>query len=166
VLVTGAGPIGLLAAMMAVQRGLEVHVLDRVTSGPKPAWCATSAPSITRTTSRRRAAGADIAIECTGVGPLVHGAISVVAASGIVCLTGLTAGDQPVSVDMAALNRELVLENNVVFGSVNANRGHYELGVAALRRPTAAGSSASSAARSPSSAGRRRSCASPTTSSR
>jgi threonine dehydrogenase-like Zn-dependent dehydrogenase len=29
VLVTGAGPIGLLAALLGVQRGLEVHVLDR-----------------------------------------------------------------------------------------------------------------------------------------
>src|SRR5690349_1584892 len=36
-LVTGAGPIGLMAAMMGVQRRLEVHVLDRVTEGAKPA---------------------------------------------------------------------------------------------------------------------------------
>src|SRR5690606_34169845 len=36
-LVTGAGPIGLLAALMARQRGLDVDVLDRVTEGPKPA---------------------------------------------------------------------------------------------------------------------------------
>src|SRR5690606_31432473 len=36
VLVTGAGPIGLLAALIGVQRGLDVHVLDRVTDGPKP----------------------------------------------------------------------------------------------------------------------------------
>ena len=36
VLVTGAGPIGLLAALLAAQRGYEVHVLDRVTEGPKP----------------------------------------------------------------------------------------------------------------------------------
>src|SRR5580658_8095501 len=34
--VTGAGPIGLLAALIAVQRGMEVHVLDQVTAGPKP----------------------------------------------------------------------------------------------------------------------------------
>jgi glucose 1-dehydrogenase len=132
VLVTGAGPIGLLAAMMAAQRGLEVHVLDRVTAGPKPALVR-DLGGVYHTDSLEEAGrGADIAIECTGVGPLVHGAIRVVAASGIVCLTGLTAGDQPLSVDMAALNRELVLENNVVFGSVNANRRHYELGMAAL----------------------------------
>jgi glucose 1-dehydrogenase len=36
VLVTGAGPIGLLAALLGVQARLEVHVLDRVTDGPKP----------------------------------------------------------------------------------------------------------------------------------
>jgi D-arabinose 1-dehydrogenase-like Zn-dependent alcohol dehydrogenase len=36
VLVTGAGPIGLLAALIGVQRGLDVHVLDRVETGPKP----------------------------------------------------------------------------------------------------------------------------------
>src|ERR1700722_10034704 len=35
-LVVGAGPIGLLAALLGVQRGFEVHVLDRVTGGPKP----------------------------------------------------------------------------------------------------------------------------------
>ena len=30
VLVVGAGPIGLPTALLAVQRGLEVHMLDRV----------------------------------------------------------------------------------------------------------------------------------------
>ena len=36
VLITGAGPIGLLAALLGTQRGLDVHVLDQVRSGPKP----------------------------------------------------------------------------------------------------------------------------------
>ena len=36
-LITGAGPIGLLAALIGVQRGCEVHVYDRNESGPKPA---------------------------------------------------------------------------------------------------------------------------------
>ena len=42
VLVTGAGPIGLLAALLAAQRGYELHVLDRATGGPKPDRCQTS----------------------------------------------------------------------------------------------------------------------------
>ena len=36
VLVTGAGPVGLMAALMGMQRGLEVHVMDRNKDGPKP----------------------------------------------------------------------------------------------------------------------------------
>ncbi len=36
--------------------------------------------------------------------------------------------------DAGALNRELVLRNNVVFGSVNANRTHYEAAATALAR--------------------------------
>src|SRR2546426_4628032 len=35
-LVAGAGPLGLLGALLGVQRGLDVHVLDVVSSGPKP----------------------------------------------------------------------------------------------------------------------------------
>ena len=47
VLVTGAGPIGLLAALVGKQHGLEVHVLDRVESGPKPSLSVPWGPRIT-----------------------------------------------------------------------------------------------------------------------
>src|SRR5262249_10454167 len=36
VVVTGAGPMGMLAALVGKQRGLEVHVLDRIETGAKP----------------------------------------------------------------------------------------------------------------------------------
>jgi threonine dehydrogenase-like Zn-dependent dehydrogenase len=36
VLIVGAGPIGLLAALIGVQYGGDVHVLDRATNGRKP----------------------------------------------------------------------------------------------------------------------------------
>ena len=54
-LITGAGPIGMLAALIGVQHGLDVHVLDRVTKGAKPQLVAdlgatyhTGAPAGTR----------------------------------------------------------------------------------------------------------------------
>ena len=53
VLVTGAGPIGLLAAMLGVQRGLEVHVLDRSTDGPKPELVGALGATTTTATSPR-----------------------------------------------------------------------------------------------------------------
>ena len=67
-LVTGAGPIGLLAALLGVQRGFDVHVYDRNASGPKPELVARArrAP-ITRASSMRCGKLApDIVIECTG----------------------------------------------------------------------------------------------------
>ena len=55
-----------------------------------------------------------------------------VAANGIVCLTGISSGRRAISVDAGVLNNELVLENNVVFGTVNANRSHYDQAARAL----------------------------------
>jgi threonine dehydrogenase-like Zn-dependent dehydrogenase len=134
VLVTGAGPIGLLAALMGVQRGLEVHVLDRATEGIKPEVVGALGAEyhtgdITEVSEH---CSPDVVVECTGVAELVAGAMQHTAPGAIVCLTGVAAS-RNLSVDVGALNNELVLENDVVFGSVNANRRHFEQAVEALR---------------------------------
>jgi glucose 1-dehydrogenase len=126
VLVTGAGPIGLLAALLGVQRGLEVHVLDRVTGGPKPALVADLGATYHTGTLADAVGRADVVIECTGAGELVLDAIDKTGPDGIVCLTGVSSPGRTISIDPGALNRELVLENELVFGSVNANRRHYQ----------------------------------------
>jgi len=54
------------------------------------------------------------------------------APNGIVCLTGISSGGLTIQLDAGMLNRDIVLENDVVFGSVNANRRHYEAAAAAL----------------------------------
>ena len=73
-------------------------------------------------------------VECTGVGSLVLDAMEHTSRTGVVCLTGISSGARTVEFDAAALNRRLVLENDVVFGTVNANRRHYEAAVGALSR--------------------------------
>src|SRR5690606_25155529 len=78
--------------------------------------------------------GADVIIECTGAPPVITAALASARPGGILCLTGVSTGGRTLPVDVGALNRELVLENNVIFGSVNANRRHYEQGVSALER--------------------------------
>ena len=138
-LITGAGPIGLLAALMGAQRDLEVHVLDRATEGVKPeAVRALGAEYHTGdVTEVAQAIEPDVVVECTGVAELVAGAMRHTAPGAIVCLTGVAAS-RNLSVDVGALNNELVLENDVVFGSVNANRRHFEQAVQALRDADAA----------------------------
>jgi threonine dehydrogenase-like Zn-dependent dehydrogenase len=133
VLVLGAGPIGLLAALLATQRGLEVHVLDRVTTGPKPGLVAGLGASYhTGTVADAVPQAADVVVECTGVGELALDAIDKAGPDGIVCLTGVSSAGRRLTIDPGALNRELVLENEVVFGTVNANRRHYQAAAAAL----------------------------------
>ena len=132
VLVLGAGPVGLLAALFATLRRLDVHVLDRVTSGPKPSLVDAIGATYHTGAVETAVADVDILLECTGSPGLVFDAMRCVAPSGITCLTGVSSGHRTVRIDAGALNNELVLENNVVFGTVNANRQHYALAAGAL----------------------------------
>jgi threonine dehydrogenase-like Zn-dependent dehydrogenase len=135
-LITGAGPIGLLAALLGVQRGLDVHVLDRSTEGPKPELTAQLGAHYHHTDVETVAKEAepDIVVEATGAPELIFDVMEHNAPFGVVCLTGVSPRGRSVSVDAGGLNRDIVLENDVVFGSVNANLHHWGLAVDALTR--------------------------------
>lgn len=133
-LITGAGPIGLLAALLARQRGLEVHVLDQVTGGPKPDLVAGLGATYHVGDLEKACRDPDVIVECTGAPSLVFGAIEHVGPGGVVCLTGVSSGGRHLSIDPGLVNRNMVLENTVVFGSVNANRRHYEAAGTALAK--------------------------------
>jgi threonine dehydrogenase-like Zn-dependent dehydrogenase len=137
VLVTGAGPIGLLAALVGKQHGLEVHVLDRVESGAKPDLV--RALGATYHTGRAADVGfqPDVIVECTGVGQVIADSVNVVGAGGIVCLTGVGTGGRTVGHSTADLAAAMVLQNNVIVGSVNANKRHWYKAGQALARADA-----------------------------
>jgi glucose 1-dehydrogenase len=126
-LVTGAGPIGLLAALIGMQRGLDVHVLDVVTGGPKPQLVADLGATyhhdpVDQVTDRLRP---DVVIEATGVGQVVFDVMAGTGSYGVVCLTGVSPMGRTLTIDAGTINREIVLENDCVVGSVNANLTHY-----------------------------------------
>ncbi len=125
VLVVGAGPIGLLAALIGVQLGREVHVLDRVTTGPKPALVEQLGAVYHATTVADLGLHPDIVVECTGVVPLIVQAAAAMAPGGILCLTGIGSSDAAAAGTATRLANDAVLKNLVIFGSVNANRRHY-----------------------------------------
>ncbi len=127
-LVTGAGPLGLLAALMGVQRGLEVRIHDRNTDGPKPRLAADLGAAYS---SGSFDAEEDVVIECTGAPAVVARVLGATRPNAIVCLTGLGAS-QGEGFDVAAFNHAMVMKNRVVFGSVNANRRHYVAAAKAL----------------------------------
>jgi threonine dehydrogenase-like Zn-dependent dehydrogenase len=134
VLVTGAGPIGLLAAAIGVGHGLEVHVLDRVTSGPKPALVKALGATYHSTSVASLGFEPDVIIECTGVGQVIAESIQKVGAGGTVCLTGVGKGGAMTGAAIADVAAAAVLRNNVIVGSVNANKRHWYKASAALGR--------------------------------
>jgi threonine dehydrogenase-like Zn-dependent dehydrogenase len=131
VLVTGAGPVGLMAALMGAQRGLEVHVQDHNKEGPKPGLVSDLGGKYF---SGKGEDGYDVIIECTGVPAVIKRILGMESANRIVCLTGLSPGRSDVALEVAPFNQAMVLKNQVVFGTVNANRRHYEAAAAALAR--------------------------------
>jgi len=124
VLVTGAGPIGLLAALVCAQHGLDVHVLDRAVSGPKPELVRALGATYHTGSATDVGFNPDVIVECTGVGQVISDCLRVASAGGIVCLTGVGSGGRTTgfTADVAAT---MVLQNNVVLGSVNANKRHW-----------------------------------------
>jgi glucose 1-dehydrogenase len=90
VLVTGAGPIGLLAALVGRQRGLDVHVLDRVEVGAKPDLVRALGATYHTGTVSTVGFQPDIVVECTGVGQVIIDAIRAVA-PGVSCVSRASA---------------------------------------------------------------------------
>ncbi len=131
VLVTGAGPIGLLAALVGTQRGLEVHVLDRAETGPKPELVRALGATYHSGNVLDLGFEPDVIVECTGVGSVIAESIQKIGAGGIVCLTGVGAGGTA-SRAVADVAAAAVLKNNVVVGSVNANKRHWYKAAQAL----------------------------------
>jgi len=124
VLVTGAGPIGLLAAGVTSLGGFEVHVLDRVETGLKPELVRALGATYHSGSVLDLGFEPDVIVECTGVGSVIADSIQKIGAGGVICLTGVGSGGiaPRATADVAAA---AVLKNNVVVGSVNANKRHW-----------------------------------------
>jgi threonine dehydrogenase-like Zn-dependent dehydrogenase len=122
----------LLAAMVGVQRGHEVHVLDRVTDGPKP--------NVVRDLGATYHIGSvadigfepDVVVECCGDGQVVVDSLEQVARGGVVCLVGSGVGGHTTGHGAADLATKVMRSNNVVVGIVNANRRHFDRAAEAL----------------------------------
>ncbi len=133
-LITGAGPVGLLAALIGAQRGLEVHVLDHNDNLKKRELVRQLGGTYHTEDLAHLRLKPDILMECTGAPIVVRDVLGRTASAGIVCLVGVTASGHDFAIDVGALNRTMVLDNDTVFGTVNANRRHYEMAGEALQR--------------------------------
>jgi glucose 1-dehydrogenase len=126
-LVTGAGAVGLLTTLLLRQHGLEVVVVSLEESSP-------IAEAFGARYAQEADGDFDVVVEAAGNAQLMADALGRLRRSGVACLLGLDARVQTVEIDGRVLGMDTVLENRVLFGSVNANREDWKAGVAALAR--------------------------------
>jgi kynurenine formamidase/threonine dehydrogenase-like Zn-dependent dehydrogenase len=140
-LVLGAGPIGLLGAMVLQAQGFETYVYSREDEDGARAdlvrACGANYVSAGRTPLDRlseRIGKVDVVYEAVGVPEVAFGALPVLAANGVMILTGVPAKRGPVSADLSHWMFDIVLKNQVIFGTVNASRSNYEDAVRRLEQ--------------------------------
>ena len=136
-LVTGAGTIGLLGALLLrAVHDLEVHVVSREAQDSFRAEWLRSIGAIYHTTDEVKIASPeeklgriDMILEATGVPDVIFSAMCTIGRNGVLALLGISGGNREITVPGAQINLEMVLGNELIFGSVNANRRYFEMGV-------------------------------------
>jgi threonine dehydrogenase-like Zn-dependent dehydrogenase len=127
-LVIGAGAIGTLVTFLLRLDGVEV-----VTTALEPAK-----PLIEETGAEYVPVGSgdlgrfDLVVECAGNAQLMADALGLLRRSGVACLLGIDGREQKVELDGRTIGVDAVLENRVLFGSVNARREDWVAGIDAL----------------------------------
>jgi threonine dehydrogenase-like Zn-dependent dehydrogenase len=129
----GQAPMGESLLVLGRENlGREVHLFDRVSDGSKPDLVA-DLRAIHHTDSLADSgAEADVLVEWSGVSLVVLETMTCGATEAITCLTVVSITGRKFPVDIGLLNRDAVLGNEVIFGSVNDNRRHYATAVKAL----------------------------------
>jgi threonine dehydrogenase-like Zn-dependent dehydrogenase len=138
--VLGAGPVGLLGAMALRNAGFDTTVYSREPA-PNPREKLLASIGVRYLSSQThdvpqlaQAVGAiDLVYEAVGASSLAFEMLRVLGPNGIFVFTGVPGRKGPVEVDTDRLMRDLVLKNQAVFGSVNADRSCFDAAVRDLQ---------------------------------
>jgi threonine dehydrogenase-like Zn-dependent dehydrogenase len=136
-LVVGAGAIGMISTYLLRLAGLEVWTAslepssDLVTaSGAR--YVSTSDTSLADL--RTETGGFDLVVSAVPDAQVMADSLGLLRRSGVACLLGIDGRPQAVSIDGPVLGLDAVLENRVLFGSVNAHHQDWLAAVASLDR--------------------------------
>jgi threonine dehydrogenase-like Zn-dependent dehydrogenase len=132
-LVTGAGAVGLLSTMLLRLEGFDVW-----TASLEPSSAIADALGAhyvsTKTTDLADLGPFDIVVEGAGNAQLMLDAVGLLGRSGVACLLGIDGRDGKAHIENKVIGVDMVLENRVLFGSVNARPDDWVTGVDALDR--------------------------------
>ena len=130
-LVIGAGAVGMLSTLLLRLQGVDVWTASLE---PENTFVETLGAHYVQTdgTSLKELGGFDLVIEAAGSAQLMADALGLLRRSGVACLLGIDPRKQTVDMDGPTIGLDTILENRVLFGSVNAQRQDWLAGVAAL----------------------------------
>jgi threonine dehydrogenase-like Zn-dependent dehydrogenase len=138
-LVLGAGPVGILGAMALVVRGYNTWVYSQETAEDPNAQLCTSfgahyicSKELNVDQVAEKIGNIDVIYEAAGFSPLTFDAMRVLGINGVCILTGIPGHKAPIAVDTDFMQRQMVLRNQVVVGTVNAPRAAFENAIADL----------------------------------
>ncbi len=134
-IVAGAGPVGILAAVLLRLRGLDVAVVERVHKPEKEAllarigaaYAATSRTPLEQVATRGERI--DVVVEATGNAGVAFESMRLVGANGAVILTSVTGAMRSLEIPADVINQKLVLNNILVLGTVNAKSDDFRQGI-------------------------------------
>jgi threonine dehydrogenase-like Zn-dependent dehydrogenase len=134
--VLGAGPVGLLGAMALVNAGFATWVYSRdPATGLKGGLVRSigaeyvSAEDSTLEDLAEEVGNIDVVYEAAGASKVSFELLKHLGANGIFVFTGVPGRRGPVEIDTDLIMRNLVLKNQVVFGTVNADRDSFEAAI-------------------------------------
>ena len=137
--VLGAGPVGLLGAMALVNQDFDTYVYSREPApNPKSQLLESigahyvSSENIAPEMLPEQIGNIDLVYEATGTSSLAFEMIKYLGTNGIFIFTGVPGRKGPIEVDTDLMMRNLVLKNQVVFGTVNAGRDSFENSISDL----------------------------------
>jgi threonine dehydrogenase-like Zn-dependent dehydrogenase len=140
-LVLGAGPVGLLGAMSMITRHLDTFVYSLEPATDVRAKIArnigatyVSGAEVPLGELARKIGAMDLIYEAVGIARVGFDAFGALGANGLLVFTGVPAPGKPQPLDTGALMRDLVLKNQLVFGTVNAARSAYETALGELEQ--------------------------------
>jgi threonine dehydrogenase-like Zn-dependent dehydrogenase len=140
-LVLGAGPIGLLSAMMLVARDMKTFVYSLEPADSDRAQLTrsfgaeyVSARDTPLSELPSRIGAADVIFEAVGTAKVAFGALAALAPNGVFIMSGVPGGTKPIEIELDRIMRDLVLKNQVIFGTVNASRSAFEAAVRQLEQ--------------------------------
>jgi threonine dehydrogenase-like Zn-dependent dehydrogenase len=138
--VLGAGPVGLLGAMVLANEGFKTFVYSQE---PKPSPKSNLVESIGATyvsgkdTSLEQLAALvgniDLVYEATGASSVSFRLMELLGTNGVFIFTGVPGRKGAIELDADLIMRNLVLKNQIVYGTVNANRDAFESAIADLQ---------------------------------